>query len=180
MTFKYNEFKKFEMIKVLSHEGEDDIEEEHWAKVMDISDTCLYVTYFCYGNKTYKGASVYSFEPKINIVHVENIVEHYVDIIDVKDIGVIEIGCNMYVFEDEYDESDSDSEIEDQDELVDEYECDDFVVSDDGNFELPPDHKEVDKEWKNWKPRSNGQKRFKDMVDSIECVARTHMDNLNF
>ena len=184
MSFKYSDFKKFEMIKVLIHDEEEDIDEEQWAKVMDVSDTCLYVTYFCDGDKTYKGASVYSFEPKINTVNIESILEHHEGVIDVKDLGVLNIERNMYVFEDEIDQDDSDSEIEDQDdELEDEYECDGFVVDDntiDGKVELPPDHVEVDQDWNKWKPRSNGEKRFKEMVDNIDAMARMHMDNLNF
>ena len=181
MAFNYSDFKKFEMIKVLALDEENDIEEEQWAKVMDVSESCLYVTYFCDVNKTYKGVCVYSFESKINVVHIENITEHYEDIIDVKDIGTLKIGENMYVFEDEIDSDDSDDEIIDQDELEDEYDCSDgFVVNDSDGFELPPDHEEIDREWNRWQPRSNGERRFKEMVERIDTIARVHMDNSNF
>ena len=45
---------------------------------------------------------------------------------------------------------------------------------------IPKNHREIDKEWNEWKPTSPGSLRFKNMVNDIETMAKYQNDELNF
>jgi len=167
-----NQIKIGEMLKVLVLD-EDDIDEEQWAKVIsNENDEYLFVSYFCETSKVYKGSSIFAFEPKVNRVDLDNISEHHEGVTDVVDIGFVRVTDNSYALEENIDDSDSDSEIYDEDE-------DDSFIDDGGDepMERPIDHKEIDAQWDRWSPKSAGERRFKDTIDTIEKYARVEMDN---
>ena len=47
-------------------------------------------------------------------------------------------------------------------------------------WETGEDYIVIDKEWKEWNPRSPGSLRYKQMVDSIESFAKIQADENNF
>ena len=77
---------------------------------------------------------------------------------------------------------------EEDSDIIDESDDDgsdlrDFIVSDseiDGVVIPPSNSRIIDKEWKEWEPRSPGSLRYKQMVDNIETIARIQADELNF
>lgn len=77
---------------------------------------------------------------------------------------------------------------EEDSDIIDESDDDgsdlcDFIVSDseiDGVVIPPSNSRIIDKEWKEWEPRSPGSLRYKQMVDNIESLARIQADELNF
>lgn len=168
-----------ELIKVLVNY--DDIEEEIFAKVVENTGLCLKVLYLSSTSKIYKSATIYSFEKEIETVEFESLTEHHQGIIDVLDIGFSKIGKNMFVFEKEI-ESDGNSDIVDSEDESDDSDSS-FIVDDntvDGKVEPPPNHKEIDKEWDEWRPTTSGAQRFKETVEMLEMMAKHHADDLNF
>jgi hypothetical protein len=165
-----NEIKSDDTVKVLL--CDDDIEEETYAKVVDVFDTCMSVKYYVATSKLYKSACLYELEDEENQLEVESITEHYPD-------GTSPFKFLEYTayFEEEIDPAE-DSEIEDMSE-DEEDDLEGFIVPD-GPLELPPDHVEVDRTWNQWNPTTSGAKRFKSLVDTMELLARTDMDNQNF
>lgn len=174
-----------EIVKVLAQD-DDEVEEEYWAKVVSNEGNYLFVTYLSETDKGYKGAEVYSLDAHVNRVDFENLTEHHREVTDFSDVHIMRVGTNMYVFEDEYDMDDSDSEIYeiDGDEDEDEYDTTDgFVVPDteiDGPVLPPPDAREIDRDWDSWNPQTAGQQRFKSLVDRMDELARHQADNMNF
>ena len=184
-----SDIKVGEILKVLAVEEDDEVEDECWVKVLENNGQYLFVTYLIDTYKLYKGANVDSLEAKANRVDFENICEHHEGVTNLDDIGLTRIDTNMYVFEDEWDEHDSDSEIndmEDDDESEDEYDLTDgFVVPDteiDGPATAlpPPDAEGLERDWRSWTPRTVGESRVKKMVDKIDERARREADDLNF
>ncbi len=171
-----------EVIKVLV--DFDGVEEELYAKVLRNDDINLVVTYLSPTSKVYKGACVYSFEATVERVNFDSITEHYAGIIDITDIDMTNIGKNMFVLDREIIE-DHDSDIEDASDEEDQYEEDDFVVSDGGEGTTPrtlgiSDHREVDQKWNEWQPSTSGGRHFKNVIDAIECRVRHQADEKNF
>lgn len=79
-------------------------------------------------------------------------------------------------------DSDEDSNIIDESD-DDGSDLNDFIVPDnqiDGVVIPPSNHNVIDKEWKEWNPRSPGSLRYKQMVDSIESFAKIQADENNF
>jgi hypothetical protein len=148
--------------------------EECLAKVLSNESNYLFVTYFYQTDKMYKGTGVYSFDSQAQRVDFENLTSHYIDTIDIIELGFKKIGKNMYVIEVEID-SDSASEIE-TDESSDESESDDFVASEDTDGVPPSDYKTIDDEWNKWVPDTDGAQRFKDTVNRIEARVRHALD----
>lgn len=176
--------KPHEIVKVLTID-DDDVEETFWAKVVGNEGQYLFVTYLSYTDKVYKGATVLSFDTKVSRADPESVAEHYPDTIDLGDVGIMKIDKNMYVVEEEVDSSDDDSDIyEQEDDDENEYDmADEFIVPDDEMDERyvpPPDAALVDSDWEKWQPKTNGEKRFKDIVDRIEAHAIIQVDNSNF
>ena len=171
-----------EVIKVLV--DFDGVEEELYAKVLRNDDINLVVTYLSPTSKIYKGACVYSFEATVERVNFDSITEHYAGIIDITDIDMTNIGKNMFVLDREIIE-DHDSDIEDASDEEDQYEEDDFVVSDGEEGTTPrtlgiSDHMEVDQKWNEWQPSTSGGRHFKNVIDAIECRVRSQADEKNF
>jgi len=170
-----SDFSKNEIIKVLV-EDDEEFQQEMFAQVKDINEENLIVNYLNLRNKFYKDAKLYSIEEEENKVELESVCEHYEGTDSFTNIGFVEID-EYYARESEIDEEDTDSEIDD----LSSEEGNSFIASEeDENMELPSDHEEVDSQWNNWVPESEGEKRYKDMVDTIERVARMYKDEVDF
>jgi hypothetical protein len=142
------------------------------AKVVSTRDEkFLVVSYLSENRKVYKGAKVFSFESETELIENEQVTKRYSSI---EELGFTKVGDNMYVEKEEVDEA-SDSELEDADSS--DGEESDFIVPDDEEvLQKPPDHRKVDKEWKEWRPMSAGAQRFKDKVDQIEAYMNHQID----
>jgi len=143
------------------------------AKIVSFrDDKFLVVSYLSENKKMFKGAKVFSFESETELIECEQVIKKHKTI---EDLGFIQVGDNMYVEKDEVDE-DSASEVED----VESYDSDSdnsFIVPDDEEvLQKPPDHREVDRNWKEWRPMSAGAKRFKEKIDQIEAVMNHQID----
>jgi hypothetical protein len=173
-----NDIRPHEILKILV-EGDDGIEEELWAKVVANDPDKIYVTYLSQTSKIYKGACVYSFDTRVSPVDIESISEHHSGVTDLADIDVSRIGNNMFVFDSEVNESNSDSSI---DEMSDDDSSDSgsFIDDSGGIGELPPDAQEIDAAWDQWKPSTLGGRHFKETVERIEQMAKTQLDNEKF
>lgn len=172
-----SEIHKCEVVKVLV--DNDGVEEELYAKVVSNEGTFLYVAYLVDTSKLYKGACVYQFERKVDMVEFECITEHHSGVIDIEEIGLKKINLNMFVHVSDIDNTDSNENIEDMSDDDDVSE-DSFVAPDDPSSDLPADHKEVDEEWNTWNPSSSGARHFKSVVDHLDDKYRTERDNILF
>jgi hypothetical protein len=170
-----DDIRAHEIIKVLVED--DGIEEQIWAKVIQNERLFLFVTYLIPTENVYKGACVYSFEPKVNVVEIESVTEHHAGVIDLADVGFSKVKTNMFVEDEEVDESCDDSDVEDLD--CDE-DLDGFVVPDSPSVDLPPDARQLDVEWSAWSPATFGGQYFKSVVDRIEEKARLARDEAVF
>lgn len=175
MNINLDEIIPHEIIKVLV--DDDGIEDHMWAKVIKNEGLFLFVTYLVPTEKVYKDACVYSFEPKVNMVEVESICEHHQGIIDISDLGFTKININMFVMDDEVDDSCCDSEIMD---TACEDDLEGFVVPDEPCADLPPGARQIDIEWDRWSPSTFGGQYFKSVVDRIEERARAAQDEALF
>ena len=174
----YKDIKPAEVVKVLLED--DDVEEDTWAKVISNEGEYLYVTYLTPTSRVYKDACVYEFDSQVSRVEFQSLMENYSGVKTVTDIGWRRVGDgNAWVMEEEVDDSVTTSEVED---LSDSEEEDmDFVVPDDpAEFEPPPDSKEVDEQWEQWKPTSEGGRHFKNVVDHIEMKVKAAYDDHKF
>ena len=172
---KISEIHPGELIKVLVN-LEDDIEDEMYAKVNEVHDEYLVVSYYSETSLLYKGARLYELEENEDLVQEVNLSEHHQSpdyFFNVKD--------KLYAMIDEID-SDEDSDIIDESD-DDGSDLQDFIVPDnevDGVVIPPSNHRIIDKEWKEWNPRSPGSLRYKQMVDNIETFAKNQADENNF
>jgi hypothetical protein len=164
------DIKPHELVTVL-------VEEEMIAKVLSNEGDYLLVTYLSPSDKVYKRAKVFKFEAKAERVDFESLTSHHPDVIDVAELGLFNVGTNMFVYEEDID-SESESEVETDDSDSDSAgSLDDFVVPDDQDVCLKPcDHQEIDEAWGSWKPSSAGAKRFKQRVDQIEAYMNNEID----
>jgi len=165
-----NDIKENELINVLVEDIGETI-----AKVSSNEGNYLLVSYLSQSNKTYKGTRVYSFEIKTEYVSFDSLITHYIDTVDLEEIGFIKVQDNMFV-----EESDIDDESSSEVETASESECeseDSFIVPDNEEVCIKPvDYKEVDKNWDSWKPTTPGAKRFKDKVDMMEKYMNNQID----
>lgn len=152
-------------------------DEDCLAKVLSNEGAYIFVTYFYETDKMYKGTGVYLFDSQAQRVDFESLVSHYVDTVDITELGFKKVGKNMYVVENDID-PDSTSEIE-TDESSDESESDDFVASDDESGVPLDDYKAIDDEWNSWTPDTDGARRFKNTVNRIEARVRHTQDEKN-
>jgi hypothetical protein len=170
-----SEIQPGELIKVLVN-LEDDIEDEIYAKVKENNRDYVVVSYYTETSMTYKGARLYELEDNDELVQEENLSEHHQTnnyFKNVKD--------NLYCMIDEIDSEEESDIIDESDDSGSDLE--DFIVSDsevDGIVIPPSNYRVIDKEWKEWEPRSPGSLRYKQMVDNIESIARVQADELNF
>jgi TusA-related sulfurtransferase len=170
-----SEIQPGELIKVLVN-LEDDIEDEIYAKVKENNRDYVVVSYYTETSMTYKGARLYELEDNDELVQEENLSEHHQSnnyFKNVKD--------NLYCMIDEIDSEEESDIIDESDDSGSDLE--DFIVSDsevDGIVIPPSNYRVIDKEWKEWEPRSPGSLRYKQMVDNIESIARVQADELNF
>jgi hypothetical protein len=178
MSIKFTEILPHELIQVLVDDG---IEEHLYAKVIGRDSDKLYVSYLSPTSKIYKGACVYSFESKVEIVEAESISQHYNGVEDVGEIGVRKLDdSNHFVIESEIEEDGYESDIEDMSDSDSDESENSFIAEEDPDqWELPDDHKKVDDEWSAWTPSTVGGKQFKNTVDRLETYAKIHLDNLH-
>ena len=179
MEIKLNEINPQEMIQVLTEE--ESIEELVYAKVISNEGNKLYVSYLNPTSKIYKGACVYSFESKVEIVELESISEHHIGVRDVTELGILKLDSdiNMYVIENEIEDEELDSDIEDMSDSDSDVSENSFIAEEDPEqWELPDDYREVDFNWSNWIPSTVGEQHFKDTIDKLETYAKIHLDNL--
>jgi len=172
-----NEISRNELIKVFL-EDEEEITEEMYARVIRNNGSNLYVNYLTSTSMFYKDAVIYKYEEETNIVETfESICEHYPGTFYLDEIGFQEIEDNLFVKESDIDSECSDSDIHD-------YSSEDnnsFIAPEDTDqWELPPDHAMVDSNWDRWIPKSDGERRYKDMVDKIDMIAKVYKDNAEF
>ena len=172
-----NEISRNELIKVFL-EDEEEITEEMYARVIRNNGSNLYVNYLTHTNMFYKDAVIYKFEDEQNTLETfESICEHYPETYNLNEIGFEEIEDDLFVRESDIDSEDSDSDIHD-------YSSEDnnsFIAPEDmDQWELPPDHTLVDSDWDKWVPKSEGERRYKDMVDKIDRIAKIYKDNADF
>jgi len=166
-----HDIKKDEIIIVLVEELGENL-----AKVVSNEGEYLIVSYLSPSEKVYKGTKVYSFESKTEFVSFDSLVTHYIDNVDLENLGFVKVQENMFVEKEDIDE-DSSSEIETDDESDDSDTEMDFIVPDDEEIRLKPiDHKEVDARWNTWTPATPGAKRFKDKIDMIEKYMNNQID----
>ena len=165
----------YEVVQILV--DNDGVEEELYAKVVSNEGTFLYVAYLVDTSKLYKGACVYQFERKVDVVEFECITEHYPGVINIEEIGLKKINLNMFVRIDDVDDNDSNENIED---MSDDDSEDSFVAPDEPVADLPIDHKEVDEEWDKWNPPSSGARHFKSVIDRLDAEYRNERDNILF
>ena len=174
---EFNEIARGEIIKVLL-EDDEEISDEMYARVITNNGSNLYVNYLTTTNMFYKDAVVYKFEDEQNTLEtLESICEHYPETYALDEIGFQEIDDNMYVIESDIDSECSDSDIHD-------YSSEDrnsFIAPEDTDqWELPADHSFVDSDWNKWVPKSEGERRYKNMVDKIDTITRICKDNAEF
>ena len=167
-----SEISESDIVKVLL-EDDEGIEEETLAKVKVNNGQKLYVNYLEATKKLYKDAVIYSFEDSLNEVELESLVEHYDTCLD--EMGYQEIDENMWIIVDEVDSECTDSDVYDYSSE----ENNSFIAPEDvSEWEKPSDHESLDKEWKKWVPKSEGEKHFKNMVDRIETYAKIYKDEM--
>jgi len=161
-----------DVVKVKTISDEDDIEEDMFARVSDKFSTTMMVKYYNPTSKVYKGACLYELEETEEPVDAESLVEHYIE----GSSPFLEKEGMSYLEEEVM--SEEDSEIEDMSDDEEEEE-DDFVVPDGTEWWTPPgDHQAVDASWAAWVPPTAGGRKFKQMVDNIEMLARLQEDEL--
>jgi len=152
----------------------DDVEDEQYAKVFSNREDHLEIHYFEETSWTYKGARVYALEETMELIRPESLCEHYPDgqtiFAHVKD--------TRYVIETEIDSGEESTFYDESDDSGSDLK--DFVVSDDDQSDLPPDHETLDTEWRRWVPPSEGSRGFKRVVDDIEARARLQRDDALF
>lgn len=168
-----HDIKKDEIIIVLVEESGENL-----AKVISNEGGYLTVSYLSQSEKVYKGTNVYSFESKTEFVSFDSLVTHYIDKVDIEELGFVKVHENMFVEKEDIDE-DSSSEIEtEEEEEESEGESEmDFIVPDDEEILIKPiDHREVDASWNTWKPITPGAKRFKDKIDLMEKYMNNQID----
>lgn len=143
------------------------------AKIVSFrGEKFLVVSYLSENKKMYKGAKVFSFESETELIECEQVTKRYGSI---QELGFTEVGDNMYVEKEDIDEESS-SEIEDADTEGTDSD-DSFIVPDDEEvLQKPPDYREVDRSWKEWRPMSAGARRFKEKIDQIEAVMNHQID----
>ena len=164
----YSEIQPGDLIKVVV--VIDDVEDEMFAKVSDNRGDHFELHYYEETSLTYKGARVYALESELNIIRPESICEHY----PYGETIFTHVGEERYVLNDEIDWTVEDSAFEDDsDDSGSDLKS--FVVSDE-DCELPSDHREVDSAWTEWRPMSEGSRRFKQTIDDIDERIRMRMD----
>lgn len=171
-----SEIQPGELVKVLVN-LEDDIEDEMYAKVKENNKDYLVVYYYLETSMTYKSAPLYELDENDELVQEENISEHHHE----SQEYFYNVKNNLYAMIDEID-SDDDSEIIDESD-DDGSDLDGFIVPDSeciGMISIPENHRQINKDWKDWEPRSPGSTRYKKMVDDIEKFAKIQEDELNF
>jgi hypothetical protein len=172
---KISEIQPGELIKVLVN-LEDDIEDEIYAKVNEVHNDYLVVSYYSETSFLYKGARLYELEENDELVQEVNLSEHHESIeyfVNIKD--------RLYAVIDEIDSDEESDIINESDD--DGSDLNDFIVSDneiDGIIIPPSNHTVIDKEWKEWEPRSPGSLLYKQAVDNITTLAKIQADENNF
>lgn len=177
---RLQDIKENEILKVLLNL--DDVEEEHFARVVSTSESFIYVKYLLVTEKHYGGAAVYEEDTSTEVVEIESVTEHYEGSKGYSDItGLRKIPRTPYYIMSEEGDIFSDDESEwETATSEDEYQADDFCTDDEEQPSPPADHEDLDRAWNSWNPTSAGAKRFKERVDLIEQHVRCTRDNQKF
>lgn len=160
-----------DIVKAIVKEHDNDLEEATFGLVQMNTGSCLGVRFLSPTEKIYKSACVYEMDQEMTATPYESLCEHYPSGTTFEDLEMKSLGHPYYVFYAEVDVEDSDSEIWEDDGS----DLDDFIVSDSedvGEASPPEGHREIDRAWDAWEPRSPGARSFKDTVDMIEMRAR--------
>ena len=162
---EFNEIKPNQFVKVLTEE------DESWALVVSNEGSYLFVSYMNETDRMYKDATVYQFDTRVQRVDPESLMEHYDEL---SDPGIKKLPGNNLVFYEDVNESDSDSEIYSDTDSDDNSMIEEDDVS---KWELPEDHRQVDQQWSEWTPSSEGGRHFKGIVDRLDHQVKIHYDN---
>ena len=172
---RLSEISSNEIVKILAED--EGIEEEYFAIVNLNNESNLYVNYLSERNKFYKDACIYTFDDHTNEVEVESISEHYKGIKHISELGFIEVEEGWFVKETDIDSECSDSDIDD----LSSEEDNDFIAEEDiSQWQLPEDHAQVDNDWNTWRPQTEGERHYKDVINRIEQYANIYKDNMKF
>jgi hypothetical protein len=171
---RFSEIYENEIVKVLCKE--DDVEEDLYAMVTMNTGRVLGVRYLTATDKIYKSATCYELEEDTQPVSPENLMEHYPGA-SLEDLEYKMVDVDLYVRLMDVDVEDDNSEIWEDDDDDDDLS---FVVSDDEDEarDVPVDHMEIDRDWRNWEPSTSGGRSFKDTVDMIEARERARLSSL--
>ena len=160
----FSEIQSGDLIKVVV--VVDDVEDELFARVSDNRGDHFELHYYEETSLTYKGARVYVLESDLNIIRPESICEHYPE----GETIFTHVSEDRYVLTTEVDPEEDSTFYDDSDDSGSDLRS--FVVTDDDEGELPPDHRMVDQAWTEWRPTSEGSKKFKQTVDDIDARIR--------
>jgi len=167
-----------DIVQAMVKEHDNDLEEAMYGVVQMNTGNVLGVRYLSPTEKIYKSACVYELDQEMTATPYESLCEHHAGA-TFEDLEMKSVGAPWYVFYAEVDVEDDDSEIWEDDGS----DLDDFIVPDDEVDEdesLPEGHREVDKAWDAWEPRSPGARSFKDTIDMIEARAKRTLDERHF
>jgi len=176
---KLTEIQVDDIVKAIVKEHDNDLEEATYGVVQMNTGHVLGVRYLSQTEKIYKNACVYELDQEMTATPCESLCEHYPTGTTFEDLEIKCLGSPYYVFYAEVDIEDDDSEIWEDDGS----DLEDFIVPDEDVSEeesLPEGHREIDRAWDIWEPRSPGARSFKDTVDMIEMRARRSLDERHF
>lgn len=168
------EINENDIVKLLVNE--EGTEEEMYGVVAMNTGLTLGMHYLNPTEMFYKSACVYKLDDsELSPAPYESVMEHYPTGTTFEDLEMKPLGTGMFVYYSEIDVEDTDSDIYDEGGDS-ESDLGGFVVSDteiEGMpIDLPPDHRQIDKEWNEWDPTTSGGRSFKETIDAIEMRVR--------
>jgi hypothetical protein len=159
-----------DIVQAMVKDHDSELEEATYGLVQMNTGNVLGVRFLSPTEKIYKSACVYELDQEMTATPYTSLCEHHPAGTTFDDLEIKCLGSPYYVFYAEVDIEDDDSEIWEDDGS----DLDDFIVSDSEVVDdAPPEgHKEIDRQWDDWEPRSPGARSFKETVDMIEMRAR--------
>ena len=160
-----------DIVQAMVKDHDSELEEATYGLVQMNTGRVLGVRFLTPTEKIYKSACVYELDEEMTATPYESLCEHHQSGTTFENLEIKCLGSPYYVFYAEVDVEDDDSEIWEDDGS----DLEDFIVPDEDVSEeesLPEGHREIDREWDSWEPRSPGARSFKDTVDMIEMRAK--------